>query len=662
MTTTNERLLDAAIHRAIDLSQYSEGVVRRLVALLNRADSDLFAALTAALDRLPPDSFTVARLEALLASVRAINESAYGGVSAELMAQMRGLAAAEVTHQVALFASAVPAEVLARFPMSLVTAEQAYAAAMSRPFQGRLLSEWAASIADDRMRRIREAIRVGYVSNETNAQIVGRIRGTRALRYSDGIIEADRRTLRSVVNTAVSHTAATARGEVYGANADLIKAEAWVSTLDSRTTHTCFPASTPVLPVGDLQCVTSRWFDGELILVTTASGKQLRATPNHPVLTARGWCPIKELSPRDDVLYRVARNVGDVIGAEDVEMPATIGALFDAISQPAVGEIFGECATEAQFHGDGVIGENEIKIARPHGNLRDAAYAFGGEKVVEPLFRCVHDGAALLGDGLRDALLKCLWGGRQSAPALTVSAEHGIQAALADIEASKERCGGLAGRKGGDYRALIGAAHLFTTSECPHRAGALEDSCDCGGCDPVSESYGAGAGALRVFADDVVSVEREFFTGHVFNLSTSHEVYIANGLIVHNCQARDGKRYTPITHQPIGHDYPWLGGPGRAHWGCRSTSVAITKSWKELSGADVPEFSPATRASMDGQIPAEQVYSEWLKRQSAARQDEILGDTRGAMMRSGGLAWDQMFDRRGKWLTLEQLRERGTIQ
>ena len=91
---------------------------------------------------------------------------------------------------------------------------------------------------------------------------------------------------------------------------------------------------------------------------------------------------------------------------------------------------------------------------------------------------------------------------------------------------------------------------------------------------------------------------------------------------------------------------------------CRSTSVPVTRSWKDL-GIDMPEFSPATRASMDGQVPADLTYGEWLQRQSAARQDEILGPVRGRMMRSGALPWDQMFDRRGRWLTLAQLQARG---
>lgn len=361
--TANEKLLNAAIHRAIDTHQFSTGVVRKLIALLNRTDRALFEALSNALARLPAESFTVERLEQLIFSVRDLNAQAYTQIGTHLTEQVRGLAAAEAGYQFRLFSVIIPQQVLSAYPVTAVAIEQVVAGALSRPFQGRLLKEWATSIGEDRMRRIREAVRIGYVSNETNDQIIRRIRGTRAKQYSDGIIEMDRRNLAAIVNTAVSHTASSAREEFYRGNTDLIKAVQWVSTLDSRTS---------------------------------------------------------------------------------------------------------------------------------------------------------------------------------------------------DI-----------------------------------------------------------------------------------------------------CKVRDGAQYTPITHHPIGHLFPWLGGPGRAHINCRSTSVPITRSFKELSGVDIPEFSPSTRASMDGQVAADLSYGDWLQKQSADRQDEILGKARGEAMRSGRLPWDQMYDKKGNWLTLDQLHERG---
>ena len=44
------------------------------------------------------------------------------------------------------------------------------------------------------------------------------------------------------------------------------------------------------------------------------------------------------------------------------------------------------------------------------------------------------------------------------------------------------------------------------------------------------------------------------------------------------CRIRDRLPYTLGTYRPIGHKVPWLAGPGRIHFCCRSTK-AITAGW-----------------------------------------------------------------------------------
>lgn len=357
-TTVNERLFDAGVNHAVDLQAYSVGVVRRLLAILNRVDASLFAQLQVILEGEGPETFSAQRLDVLLQSVRSLNAEAYRQFEAAARAEMLGLSSAEATYQSRVMQAALPPQI----SVASITQEQVYAAAMSRPMQGRLLSEWAASLEADRAARIRDTLRMGYLEGKTTAQLVREIRGTRAKGYSDGIIEIDRRHAEAVVRTAVSHTASTAREQFEKANKDIIKAVVWRATLDGRT----------------------------------------------------------------------------------------------------------------------------------------------------------------------------------SAP----------------------------------------------------------------------------------------------------------------------CRLRDSKEYTPDSHKPIGHSIPWGSGPGRLHWNCRSTATFVTKSWKELGGADMPEFTPSQRASMDGAVPADLSYGDWIKRQSAARQDEILGPVRGKLLRDGGLTLEKFSTDRGRWLSLSELAQR----
>lgn len=59
-----------------------------------------------------------------------------------------------------------------------------------------------------------------------------------------------------------------------------------------------------------------------------------------------------------------------------------------------------------------------------------------------------------------------------------------------------------------------------------------------------------------------------------------------------------------------------------------------------------------------GQLPKKTNYEQFLKRQPAGFQDEVLGGTRGALFRRGGLKIDRFVDASGKEFSLSQLAAR----
>lgn len=115
------------------------------------------------------------------------------------------------------------------------------------------------------------------------------------------------------------------------------------------------------------------------------------------------------------------------------------------------------------------------------------------------------------------------------------------------------------------------------------------------------------------------------------------------------CRARDGKLYNVDDPHPT----------PPAHVNCRSSLVPITKSLREM-GIPVDDVTPSTRASMNGQAPADITYGQWLKKQPASFQDEVLGKTKGLLFRNGDLPIDRFVNRNGNELTLEQLKKRET--
>lgn len=129
------------------------------------------------------------------------------------------------------------------------------------------------------------------------------------------------------------------------------------------------------------------------------------------------------------------------------------------------------------------------------------------------------------------------------------------------------------------------------------------------------------------------------------------EVWIStlDGKTSEECRARDHLHYTPVDHKPVGHSVPYGAGPGRLHWQCRSTSIAMLKGQKQLYGQ---------RSAAGGPVDANLTYSDWLAQQSDDFQDEILGKAKGKAYRAGGYDTSSFTNDRGRTLTLKQMAER----
>lgn len=151
------------------------------------------------------------------------------------------------------------------------------------------------------------------------------------------------------------------------------------------------------------------------------------------------------------------------------------------------------------------------------------------------------------------------------------------------------------------------------------------------------------------------------------------------------CRARDGHG-TPVGDNDLPADIPLLqpkDAKPPAHFNCRSVMVAYidgvgllgnrptvtdtrTRAKREIDfrrmakeqGKPIQDIRKAWAAENVGRVPAATTYQDFLKRQPAGFQDEVLGKTKAKLFREGGLNVDQFVDRAGNELTLSQLAER----
>jgi len=126
--------------------------------------------------------------------------------------------------------------------------------------------------------------------------------------------------------------------------------------------------------------------------------------------------------------------------------------------------------------------------------------------------------------------------------------------------------------------------------------------------------------------------------------------------VAYSGQMWDINTLQSIPFPPGAPTLPFNGGPPR-HFNCRSRLRPVTKSFKEL-GLDIEEFPVSTRASMDGQVPADISFSDFLKSKPTSFADKLLGPKRANLWRNGDINLTQLVDFRGNPMTLAQLEQR----
>lgn len=236
--TVNEELQDAMLRHQTYVLRYSGSVRNKINALLDATEQDIADKIRARLANAPgglTGPYEVRRMKALQDQISNIRASAWEKSSEQLQTEMVNLSLAESVTLGATVTLLLPVAINVVQP----SARLLRSIALSRPFHGRVLMDWAKDMQADDLRRIHNAIQVGMTEGQTTEGIVRRVIGTQALNFSDGTTQMTRNNVQAIVRTAVNHIANHSREAWFQENADVITEERFVATLDSRTTPIC---------------------------------------------------------------------------------------------------------------------------------------------------------------------------------------------------------------------------------------------------------------------------------------------------------------------------------------------------------------------------------------------------------------------------------------
>ena len=141
-------------------------------------------------------------------------------------------------------------------------------------------------------------------------------------------------------------------------------ASAVFNTAESATFgHTRCVVGSTVTHATATRSLSRRWYAGEFIVISTAAGDELTITPNHPVLTNRGWVPAGCLTEADDVVRCTSVKRGAVVVPDEDDVPSSVEDRFRAAM---VGGLVAVPFTSEHFHGDAGDGEVHVVPANSH--------------------------------------------------------------------------------------------------------------------------------------------------------------------------------------------------------------------------------------------------------------------------------------------------------
>ena len=236
--TANEQLRDLVLSHQIGLNRLANGEVRRVLSLLSRIDMLLRESLASSVGL--PD---LMRLERLLAEVQNAIPGVYRDMHTLMRERLIEAGAVEGDVSLRLLERALPREILFALADAVVPSPAFIRqVALSRPFQGKLLRHWNQRLEVNTRRALSKAIRDGIREGDSIPEIMRAIRGTRAAKFTDGILSrVTGAQAEALTRTAVQHVMQGVRLKTYQ-DSGVVNGYQWLSTLDMRTTlEYCVP-------------------------------------------------------------------------------------------------------------------------------------------------------------------------------------------------------------------------------------------------------------------------------------------------------------------------------------------------------------------------------------------------------------------------------------
>lgn len=404
----------------------------------------------------------------------------------------------------------------------------------------------------------------------------------------------------------------------------------------------CVLGNTLISAVDGISKVYRRRYKGLIYRIRTASGNVLSVTPNHPILTDKGFVRAHLLNIGDNVISDNGLKTVGIISKDKNNRQVLIKDVFRSFRKSPFMFACTVPITAEDFHGDAVY--NKVNIVSANRKLGSERNVFGLQNFSEDSFInrngrirmegkpkkcgffqifCSHFSAFCRFVGSLCKMCNLFWCGVFHSFSLlfvrisygnVVSSKKTNHLCSSEVEPLNNSCN--ADSLIVKFKNFINAKIISRVPPSSADIGSMENISD----DVFGNTELAGnildGYSTQIKTDSIVAIDiiKKKFC-HVYNLETKNNWYVANGIITHNC------RCMIIPHFDIEGD---------------------------------------TRASKDGQVDSKLTFNDWLKEQDEKTQLDVLGRTRYELFRRGEPI--TQFVDNGKTLTLDELKNRIDIQ